>query len=98
MFVSLFWRLTHNRWAAVILSAFLFDAYHLSPLDTFYRQFWERPVTTFMTTVVMGVVMGYVYLKRGYETAVLGHTLRTGFLSFSQARPDRRLTNSSCSE
>jgi len=23
----------------------------------------------------MGIVMGYVYLRRGYETVVLGHTL-----------------------
>ena len=75
VFVSLFWRLTRNRWAAIIISALLFGAYHLSPLDAFYRQFWERPITIFTTSAIMGMVMGYVYLKRGYESAVLGHTL-----------------------
>jgi len=43
--------------------------------ETTYRQLWERPLTVFTMSVVMGVVMGYVYLKHGYETAVLGHTL-----------------------
>ena len=73
--VSLFWRLTHRRWLAITISALLFGAYHLSPLDAAYRQYWERPISIFITSAVMGIVMGYVYLKRGYETALLGHTL-----------------------
>lgn len=73
--VSLFWRLTRRRWVAIIISALLFGAYHLSPLDAMYRLFWERPISIFITATVMGIVMGYVYLKRGFETAVLGHTL-----------------------
>lgn len=73
--LSLVWRLTHRPWVAIMLSAVLFGAYHLSPLDGLYRQFWERPLTVFTLSTIMGVVMGYVYLKRGYETAVLGHTL-----------------------
>ncbi len=73
--VSLFWRLTRRRWLAITVSALLFGAYHLSPLDGAYRQYWERPISIFITSTVMGMVMGYVYLKRGYETAVLGHTL-----------------------
>ncbi len=73
--VSLFWRLTHRPWVAIVLAAVLFGAYHLSPLDGLYRYYWERPITIFAVSTVMGIVMGYVYLKHGYETAVLGHTL-----------------------
>lgn len=73
--MSLFWRLTRRPWIAIILSALLFGAYHLSPLDALYHQYWERPLTVFTLSTIMGGVMGYVYLKRGYESAVLGHTL-----------------------
>jgi membrane protease YdiL (CAAX protease family) len=73
--MSLFWRLTRRPWVAIVLSALLFGAYHLSPLDALYHQYWERPLTVFTMSTIMGVVMGYVYLKRGYESAVLGHTL-----------------------
>lgn len=75
LFLSLFWRLTRRPWVAVILSSVLFGAYHLSPLDALYRQLWERPLTVFTMSAVMGIIMGYVYIKHGYETAVLGHTL-----------------------
>jgi membrane protease YdiL (CAAX protease family) len=73
--VSLFWRLTHRPWAAIMISALLFGAYHLSPLDSAYLQYWERPLTIFSLSTIMGVVMGYAYQKYGYETVVLGHTL-----------------------
>jgi len=75
VFLSLFWRLTRRPGVAVILSALLFGAYHLSPLDAVYRQLWERPLTVFTLSAVMGLFMGYVYTRHGYETAVLGHTL-----------------------
>jgi membrane protease YdiL (CAAX protease family) len=75
LFLSLFWRLTGRPGVAIVLSSLLFGAYHLSPLDAVYRQLWERPLTVFTMSAVMGVVMGYVYVKHGYETAVLGHTL-----------------------
>jgi membrane protease YdiL (CAAX protease family) len=73
--LSLFWRLTHRPKVAIILSALLFGVYHLSPLDAAYLQYWERPITTMILSTVMGVVMGYIYHKNGYETVVLGHTL-----------------------
>jgi len=73
--VSLFWRLTHRPWSSIIISALLFGAYHLSPLDSAYLQYWERPLTIFSLSTVMGVLMGYMYQKHGYETVVLGHTL-----------------------
>ncbi len=75
VFLSLFWRLTHRPWVAIILSALLHGAYHLSPLDAVYRQFLDHPITIFASSTLMGIVMGYVYLRRGYETVVLGHTL-----------------------
>ena len=73
--VSLFWRLTHRPWVAIMVSALLFGAYHLSPLDSAYLQYWERPLTIFSLSSIMGMVMGYAYQKYGYETVVLGHTL-----------------------
>ena len=73
--VSFFWRLTYRPWAAIMISALLFGAYHLSPLDSAYLQYWERPFTIFSLSSIMGVVMGYAYQKYGYETVVLGHTL-----------------------
>jgi membrane protease YdiL (CAAX protease family) len=73
--VSFFWRLTHHPLVAIIISALLFGAYHLSPLDSAYLQYWERPLTTFSLSAIMGVVMGYAYHKYGFETVVLGHTL-----------------------
>ena len=38
-------------------------------------QLWERPLSVFTMSAIMGFLMGIVYIKRGYETAVLGHTL-----------------------
>jgi len=73
--VSFFWRLTHRSWVAILISAILFGAYHLSPLDSAYLQYWERPFTIFSLSAIMGMVMGYAYQKSGYETVVLGHTL-----------------------
>lgn len=72
--VSFFWRLTQRPWIAIILSAVLFGAYHLSPFDSAFRQYWERPVTIFFLSTTMGAIMGYAYRKYGYETVVLGHT------------------------
>lgn len=73
--VSFFWRLTRRSWVAILISALLFGAYHLSPLDSAYLQYWERPFTIFSLSAIMGVVMGYAYQKYGYETVVFGHTL-----------------------
>jgi membrane protease YdiL (CAAX protease family) len=53
----------------------LFGAYHLSPLDGMYRIFWQYPASQLLGSVCTGMLWGYVYAKRGYETSVLGHTL-----------------------
>jgi membrane protease YdiL (CAAX protease family) len=73
--LSLFWRLTRRPWIAIILSGVAFGAYHLTPLSGMYMTFWQYPLTQFLGSSLIGVVWGYVYVKRGYETSVLAHTL-----------------------
>jgi hypothetical protein len=75
VFLSLFWWLTRRRWPAIILSAAMFGAYHLTPLDSMYRIFWQFPVSQFLASTLIGVIWGYVFVKRGYETVVVSHTL-----------------------
>lgn len=87
MLVSLIWRWTRRPWLAIALSAVLFGIYHLTPLDLFYRTCWQAPITQFLISTLGGMVMGYVYVKKGYETAVLGHTLgNTVIFSLMAAR------------
>jgi membrane protease YdiL (CAAX protease family) len=71
--LSLLWRLTRRRWLAIVVSAVVFGAYHLTPFNSLYRMHWQAPISQFLVTTLAGLVMGYVYTKRGYETAVLGH-------------------------
>jgi membrane protease YdiL (CAAX protease family) len=73
--LSLVWRLTGRRWLAILLAAILFGAYHLTPLNGMYVTFWQYPLTQFFSSTAIGVVWGYLYVRRGYETAVLAHTL-----------------------
>jgi hypothetical protein len=40
-----------------------------------YRIFWQFPVSQFLASTLIGAVWGYAFVRRGYETAVLGHTL-----------------------
>jgi membrane protease YdiL (CAAX protease family) len=73
--LSFFWRLTGKRKLSIFLSALLFGAYHLSPLNGMYRIFLQFPISQFLASALISLVWGYLYVKRGYETAVLGHTL-----------------------
>jgi membrane protease YdiL (CAAX protease family) len=73
--LSLLWKLTTRRWLAIVVSALLFAAYHLSPLDGMYLTFWKYPISQFLASSLIGLVWGYAYARRGYETAVLSHTL-----------------------
>jgi membrane protease YdiL (CAAX protease family) len=73
--LSLIWQLTRSRWVAIVLAAVAFGAYHLTPLDSFYLTFWQHPWTQFLSATFSGLVLGVVYTWKGYETAVLGHTL-----------------------
>jgi membrane protease YdiL (CAAX protease family) len=85
--LSLFWRWTRRRWLAVLMSAAMFGAYHLTPLDGLYRTFWRFPASQFLASSLIGILLGYVYVKRGYESAVLSHTFGDWipFLLFANA-------------
>lgn len=73
--LSLAWRIIRSAPAAIVVAAVVFGAYHLSPLDGLYEQFWTFPVSQFLASTFTGLVWGATYVERGYETAVLGHTL-----------------------
>jgi membrane protease YdiL (CAAX protease family) len=73
--LSLAWRLSGNRWLAILVAAAVFGAYHLTPLSGMYLTFWQYPLTQFLSSTAIGVVWGYLYVRRGYETTVLAHTL-----------------------
>ncbi|MBI5033945.1 MAG: CPBP family intramembrane metalloprotease [Chloroflexi bacterium] len=73
--LSFVWAMTRRRWLAIFISALLFAAYHLSPLDGLYLKFWQFPISQFVSTVFIGMVWGYVFTRRDYETSVLSHTL-----------------------
>jgi membrane protease YdiL (CAAX protease family) len=73
--VSLFWRLTGRSGWAVILSALVFGIYHLTPLSGMYRTFWQFPISQFLASVLIGLVWGWLFVRRGYGTSVLAHTL-----------------------
>ena len=40
-----------------------------------YLTFWKYPLSQFLASSLIGLVWGYAYARRGYETAVLSHTL-----------------------
>jgi len=73
--VSLIWLLSRRAWLGILGGALLFGAYHLSPLDGYYLMFWHFPVSQLLASSLMGLMWGVVYVRWGYETAVLGHTL-----------------------
>jgi Type II CAAX prenyl endopeptidase Rce1-like len=72
---SLVWWLTGRRGLAIFISALVFAAYHLIPLDGMYQLFWQYPVSQFISTVLIGLIWGFIYTRRGYETVVVGHAL-----------------------
>lgn len=74
IFLSAFWKLTNKKWLSIVLSSLLFGAYHLTPIDSMYKVYWNYPIHQFVSVVVSGIIFGYFYTKRGYETAVIGHT------------------------
>jgi membrane protease YdiL (CAAX protease family) len=75
VFLSFIWSVTRRRWLAVVLSALIFGAYHLTPLNSMYLVNWQFPVSHFVAGTLIGLVWGYLFTRRGYETVVLGHTL-----------------------
>jgi len=73
--LPLIWKVTGRKWLAIVLSALVFGAYHLTPLSSMYRIFWQFPISQFLGSTLIGMIWGYLFVKRGYETTVLGHTL-----------------------
>ena len=72
--LSFIWKVTKRKWLAIVLSALVFGAYHLTPLNGMYRIFWQFPISQFIASTLIGLVWGYLFIRRGYETTVLGHT------------------------
>lgn len=73
--LPLIWKLTQRSWLAIIISALIFGAYHLTPLNSFYLTFRQFPISQFTASALISLVWGYLFVKRGYETVVLGHAL-----------------------
>lgn len=73
--LSLVWRVTHSAWVAIVTAALLHGLYHLTPLGSFYRQFWQYPVAQVLGSVCISMVWGFLYVKRGLGSAIMGHTL-----------------------
>lgn len=72
--LSFFWWLTRRRKLAILISSLIFGLYHLTPLTGMYRTFWQFPISQFLASTLIGLVWGYIFVKRGYETVVLSHT------------------------
>ena len=73
--LSLFWHWTKRPWVAILLSSMVFGLYHLTPLSSMYKVFLQFPVSQFLASTFIGIVWGFLYKKRGFETAVVAHTL-----------------------
>ncbi|HEX3017329.1 MAG TPA: CPBP family intramembrane glutamic endopeptidase [Caproicibacter sp.] len=74
-FLTLFWKLLKNPWFALVLSSLCFSLYHLTPLDTMYQVYWQFPIAQVIGVFLSSLIFGFFYIKRGFETCVLGHTL-----------------------
>jgi membrane protease YdiL (CAAX protease family) len=73
--VSLIWRWSRRPGLAITVSALIFGMYHLTPLDGQYQTFWLFPISQVLASTLIGIIWGYLYRWRGYESAVLAHTL-----------------------
>jgi membrane protease YdiL (CAAX protease family) len=73
--VPLVWLATGRQWPAILVSGLLFGAYHLTPLSGMYLTFWQYPLTQFSSSAFIGMVWAWLFTRRGYEAAVLAHTL-----------------------
>lgn len=73
--LSLVWALTGRPWFAIVVAAIVHSGYHFTPANLLHQTFLQFPISQFVSGVVMGSWWGYVFVKRGYETAALGHTL-----------------------
>jgi membrane protease YdiL (CAAX protease family) len=73
--ISLLIRVFKARWLAVVLTAVLFGLYHITPLSGMYKTFLQMPVSQVVATIPLGLIWGWLFLRKGYESAVAAHTL-----------------------
>lgn len=73
--VGLMWRIFKRPGFAVFLAAVLFGLYHITPLSGMYRTFLQFPVSQVFASLLIGLVWGWLFVKRGFGAAVMGHTL-----------------------
>lgn len=73
--LSLVWVLTKRPGLAILVSAIVHSAYHFTLLNPLHPIFLQFPVSQFVSGVVMGILWGYVFIKRGFEAVALSHTL-----------------------
>jgi len=73
--MTIVWKFT-RRWGwGLLVSALLFGIYHITPLSGISTFSASSPVTTVLTSVSMGLIMGIIYRYRGLATAILVHGL-----------------------
>ena len=72
--LSLLLKLLKHRFLAIVVASVIFSLYHFTPLNIMYKIYWQLPVTQFVYVLLGGIVIGYIYTIRGFETSVLSHT------------------------
>ena len=73
--LSFVWVVTKQPGLAFLVSAIVHSAYHFTLLNPLHPMFLQFPISQFVSGVVMGILWGYVFIKRGFETVALAHTL-----------------------
>ncbi|MBX4262222.1 CPBP family intramembrane metalloprotease (plasmid) [Clostridium estertheticum] len=73
--LTFFWKITKRPWLSLVISSLCFGLYHLTPLNQMYQVYWQFPVAQVVSVFLSGLIFGFFYIKRGFETSVLGHTL-----------------------
>lgn len=72
--LTFFWKITKRPWLSLIISSLCFGLYHLTPMNQMYQVYWQFPVAQVVSVFLSGLIFGFFYIKRGFETSVLGHT------------------------
>ncbi len=69
------WVLTRHWGWGLLVSAFAFGLYHISPLSGMAALNLQAPVTAVIESFGAGLAMGLIYRYRGFMTAVMTHAL-----------------------
>jgi membrane protease YdiL (CAAX protease family) len=73
--MTIVWRLTRGWGWGLLVSALFFGLYHITPLSGISTFNAGSPVTTVLTSLTMGIIMGAIYRYRGITMAILVHGL-----------------------